>query len=80
MKPLGFIRILFIVSFTVEFDKSIHIEEIRLTDIFWKNSSQATNWVHLTKIAISNLQDQIYILTIIDKDSKTTNKKIINCP
>ena len=66
-------------SFTVEFDKSINIEEIRLTDIFGRIILKQQTGT-LTKIEIGNLQDQIYILTIIDKDSKTTNEKIISCP
>ncbi len=66
-------------SFTVEFDKSMNIEEIRLTDLFGRIilKQQTSN---LTKIEIGNLQDQTYILTIINKDSKTSNKKIISCP
>jgi hypothetical protein len=64
-------------SLTVEFDKSLNVEEIRLTDLLGRIilTRQTGN---LAKIEIGNLQNQTYILTIIDKDSKATNKKLIN--
>lgn len=66
-------------SFTVEFDKLMNIEEIRLTDLFGRLILKQQPG-KLKKIEIGNLQDQTYILTIIDKESNATNKKIVNCP
>ena len=63
-------------SFTAEFDKSMNIVEIRLTDLFGRIILQQQT-DNLTKIEIDNLENKTYILTIIDKDHKTTNKKII---
>lgn len=61
-------------SFTVEFDKLLNIEEIRLTDLFGRLVLKQQPG-KLKKIEIGNLQEQTYILTIIDKESNTTNKK-----
>lgn len=66
-------------SFTVEFDKPMDIEEIRLTDLLGRIILKQQPGI-LKKIEIGNLHDQTYILTIIDKDSITTYKKIISCP
>lgn len=64
-------------SFTVGFDQSI--KKIQLTDllgniIFYK---QTNNQI---KFNIDNLQGGTYILTLIDKDNRTTSRKIISCP
>lgn len=66
-------------SITIEFEKSINIKEIRLTDLFGKIILQEQTG-SMTKIEIDNLQDKTYILTIIDTDNNTINKKIISCP
>jgi hypothetical protein len=66
-------------SLTIEFGKSINIKELRITDLFGKIILQQQTG-NLTKIKIDNLQSETYILTIIDKDGKITNKKIISCP
>lgn len=66
-------------SFTVEFDQLMNIEEIRLTDLLGRIILRQQPG-KLQKIEIGNLQNQTYILTIIDKAFNTTNKKIINCP
>ena len=63
-------------SFTVEFDKSISVQEIRLSDLFGKIIFQQQT-SNLTKITIDNLQSGTYILTFIDKDNNTTNKKLV---
>jgi hypothetical protein len=65
-------------SFTIEFDKPLNIKEIRLTDLLGKIVfRQQTD--NRTKLEITNLRNEIYILTIIDKDNLLINKKIINC-
>jgi hypothetical protein len=66
-------------SFTIEFDKSLDIKEIRLTDLLGKIIFQQQT-ENRTKIKITNLRNEIYILTIIDKDNLLINKKIISCP
>jgi hypothetical protein len=66
-------------SFTIEFDKSLNIKEIRLTDLLGKIVFQQQT-DNRTKIEITNLRNEIYILTIIDKDNLLINKKIISCP
>jgi len=66
-------------SFTIEFDKSINIKEILLTDLLGKIIIQQQTG-NLTKIIITDLQSETYILTIIDKDNNLLNKKIISCP
>lgn len=64
-------------SFTVDYGQSI--KEIQLTDLLGNIIlQQQTN--NLTKFSIGNLQSGTYILTLIDKDNRTTNRKIISCP
>ena len=64
-------------SFTADFDQSI--KSIWLTDllgnIIFKHQTN-----NQTKFNIDNLSGGTYILTAIDKDGSTTNKKIISCP
>jgi len=64
-------------SFIVDFDKSVR--KILLTDILGNVilKHQANNQ---TKFNIDNLSSGTYILTAIDKDGRTTKKKIISCP
>ena len=66
-------------SFTIEFDESLAIKEIRLTDLLGKIVFQQQT-DNRTKIEITNLRNEIYILTIIDKNNLLINKKIISCP
>jgi hypothetical protein len=66
-------------SFTIEFDKSLNIKEIRLTDLLGKIVFQQQT-DNRTKMEITNLRNEIYILTIIDKNNLLINKKIITCP
>lgn len=66
-------------SFSIEFDKSLNIKEIRLTDLLGRIVFQQQT-DNRTKIEITNLQNDIYILTIIDKDNLLINKKIISSP
>ncbi|MCX6305505.1 MAG: T9SS type A sorting domain-containing protein [Bacteroidetes bacterium] len=66
-------------SFTIEFDESLAIKEIRLTDLLGKIFFQQQT-DNRTKIEITNLRNEIYILTIIDKNNLLINKKIISCP
>ncbi len=64
-------------SLTIDFNQSI--KEILLTDLLGNIIlQQYTN--NQTKFKINNLQSGIYILTVIDKNNKTTNRKIISCP
>ena len=65
-------------SFTIDFDKA-EIEEIQLMDILGNIILRQKN-INQTQINIDNLNSGIYILTIIDKGNKTTNRKIISCP
>ncbi len=63
-------------SITIEFDKSMNIKEIRLTDLPGKIILEQQTGGR-TKMEITNLQNGLYILTVIDKDNYLTNKKII---
>ena len=63
-------------SITIEFDKSMNIKEIRLTDLPGKIILEQQTGSR-TKMEITNLQNGLYILTVIDKDNYLTNKKII---
>ncbi len=63
--------------FTVDLDQLI--KEIQLTDLLGNIIlQQRTN--NQTKFNIENLKSGTYILTLIDKDNRTTNRKIISCP
>lgn len=63
-------------SFTVNFGQSI--KEIRLADLLGNTVlQQMVN--NTSKIEISNLQSGYYTLTAIDKNNKTTVRKIIIC-
>jgi hypothetical protein len=62
---------------TIEFDKSLNVKEIRLTDLLGKSIFQEQTR-NMTKIKIDNLQSGTYIVTLIDKDDKMTKKKIIS--
>ncbi len=66
-------------SFTVDFGKAINIKEIRLTDLLGNIILQqyANNQA---KININNLPTGTYILTVIDKDNRTTHRKVIRLP
>ena len=65
-------------SFTIDFDNA-DIKEIKLTDLLGKIIlQQMTNMQ--TQIKIDNLQGRTYILNIIDRENRTINRKIINCP
>jgi hypothetical protein len=65
-------------SFTVDFLQPNDIQKIRLTDmtgniIFQKSlANQKT-------VNIADIPRGTYILTVIDKENKTTNRKIISC-
>jgi hypothetical protein len=64
-------------SFIVDFDQSI--KEIWLTDLFGNIIlKHQTN--HQIQFKIDNLSSGTYILTVINRDGRTTNKKIISCP
>jgi hypothetical protein len=64
-------------TFTVDFDPSI--EEVRLTDLLGNIVlRQQTN--NQTNFRIDNLESGTYILTVVDKESRTSNKKIVSCP
>ena len=64
-------------SFTADFDQSI--KSIWLTDLLGNIIvKHETN--NQTKFNIDNLSSGTYILTAIDKDGRTTKKKIISCP
>jgi hypothetical protein len=63
---------------TIGFDNA-DIKEIRLTDLFGKTIFQQKK-DNQAKIYIDNLKSGTYILTIIDKDNKITNRKIVNYP
>jgi len=65
-------------SCTVEFDKSLNVREIQLTNLLGEIVLRRQTGT-LTKFKIDNLQDKTYILAIIDKDNNTTYRKIINC-
>ena len=65
-------------SFTIDLDNAV-IKEIKLYDllgniIFCKQTNNQT------KFNIDNLQRGVYILTLIDKNNRTTNRKIISSP
>ena len=65
-------------SFTVDFDNA-DIKEIKLTDLLGNTIfQQQTN--KQSQIKIDRLQIGTYILTIIDRKNRTTNRKIISCP
>ncbi len=65
-------------SFSVNFDQPINISEIQLTDLLGNIVfRQPSN--NQKKIDIDNLPSGTYILTVIDKENKTTNRKIISC-
>ncbi len=64
--------------FTIDIGK-MEIEEIRLTDLLGHLILQLKT-PGQTKFNIDNLQSGTYILTIIDKNNNTTNRKIISCP
>lgn len=65
-------------SFTIEYDKSMNIKEIRLTDLPGKIIFRQQTGDQ-TKFQIANLPNGIYILTIIDEANHPTNKKVICC-
>lgn len=65
-------------SFTIDFDK-LTIKEMRLTDILGNVVFKQRNFEQ-TKINIDKLPSGTYILTIIDKNDKQTNSKIISSP
>lgn len=61
-------------SFIIDFDKSI--KEIRITDLLG-NIIIRHETHNQSKLKIDNLQSGTYILTAIDMDGGTTNKKLI---
>lgn len=64
-------------SFTADFNQSV--KKIWLTDLLGNIIfNHETN--NQTKLKIDNLSSGTYILTAVDKDGRTTNKKIISCP
>lgn len=64
-------------SFIVDMNQSI--KEIRLADLLGHVVLQRrTN--NLTQLSVDNLQSGTYILTLLDKDNKMINRKIIACP
>lgn len=64
-------------SFTIDINNA-GIKEIRLTDLLGNNVfQQRIN--NQAKVNIENLPAGTYILMVIDKDNKTTNRKIISC-
>lgn len=64
-------------SFTVDFDQSI--KEIWLTDLLGNIIfKRQTNYQ--TQFKIDNLSSGSYILTAINRDGRTINKKVISCP
>lgn len=66
-------------SFTIDIRNHKNIEEIRLTDRVGSIVYQKKNMDQQT-VNISGLPGGAYILTIIDKENRTTNRKIISCP
>lgn len=65
-------------SFSIDFNNT-DFKEIRLTDMLGKIVFRQQTDNHL-KINVENLHSGTYILTIIDKDNNSTNRKIISCP
>jgi hypothetical protein len=65
--------------FTVEFYRPIDILKVRLTDMKGNIIFQ-TQVSNQHKIVIDNLHSGAYILTIINKENRTTFRKIISCP
>jgi hypothetical protein len=65
--------------FTIEFGEPANIREVRLTDLTGNIVLQyQTN--KQTNIKIDNLHSGIYFLNVIDKDNRSTTRKIIICP
>ena len=64
-------------SFTVDFDTT-DITEIQLTNLLG-NIIMKQQTDKQTQIKIDNLKSGIYILTIINKDNRSTSRKIISC-
>ena len=62
-------------SFTIDVGNT-NVKEIRITDLLGNNVFQKHEAIP-EKIMIDNLQKGTYILTIIDKNNRSTNKKII---
>ncbi len=65
--------------FTVEVDEKINVSEIQLTDLLG-NIVLRIPPNNQTKFKIDNLERGVYILTVIDKNNRTTNRKIISTP
>lgn len=65
--------------FSVDFDQPSNISEIKVTDMLGNivNQQKIDN---KKKINIDNLPSGVYILSVIDKDCKIINKKIISSP
>jgi len=62
--------------FTVEFDQPVNISEVQVADMLG-NIVYQENTNNKKQIHIDNLPSGIYILTVIDKDKKKINKKIV---
>lgn len=66
-------------SFTIDLGNSENIEEIRLTNMIGSIVYQKDIIDH-NYVIINALPGGAYILTLIDKEKRTTNRKIISCP
>ncbi len=66
-------------SFTIDIDKATNIRETRLTDLLGNIILQQQTCSQ-SKIIIDNLQSGTYILTLIDKENRKINRKIISSP
>ncbi|NTW25108.1 MAG: T9SS type A sorting domain-containing protein, partial [Lentimicrobium sp.] len=65
-------------SFTVGIGKPESIMEIRLTDMAGKIIFQK-KLKNQPKVSIDKLPGGTYILTIINKEKRSTNMKIVSC-
>jgi len=63
--------------FAIEFDQPLKISEVQVTDILG-NIVYQLNTDNNKNIYIDNLPSGIYILTVIDKDKKKINRKIVS--
>jgi len=65
-------------SFTVGIGKPESISEIRLTDMLGKIILRRQIY-NQNKLSIDDLPGGTYILTIVSKETRTTNRKIVSC-
>lgn len=66
-------------SFTVAFDSPEEITEIRISGITGNTVFQKKT-ENLSTVSITDIPAGTYILTITDRESRSSNRKIISCP